>query len=267
MRIHQLGDGVPEVAVVAGIHGDEPCGPHAVERLLTADLDLRRPVKLVVANEKAIEADVRFLDEDLNRAFPGDPNADTHEGRLAHRLMAELEGCTVLALHSTQSTAEPFAVCRTVDEIARAVVPHLDVDKLLQTDALAAGRLILHPHTLEVECGLQGTEAAAENAHRLSREFLSATGALASPDGVESAADGGAARDVAVFDLLDAIPKPPAEEYEVFVENFAEVDIGERFAAADGDTFTADESFYPALMSAYGYADLFGYAAERAGTL
>ena len=267
MRIHQLGDGVPEVAVVAGIHGDEPCGPRAVERLLADPPDLERPVKLVVANEEALEAGVRYLESDLNRAFPGDPDADTHEGRLAHHLLGELEGCTVLALHSTQSTAEPFAVCRTVDEIARAVVPHLTVDRLLETETLADGRLIMHPHTLEVECGLQGTDAAAENAYRLVRGFLSATGALADPAGVDSAADGGTTREVEVFDLLDAIPKPPAESYEVFVENFAEVDVGDPFAAADGETFTADEAFYPALMSAYGYADLFGYAAERAGTL
>ncbi|WP_435063931.1 succinylglutamate desuccinylase [Halobaculum sp. EA56] len=266
MRIHQLGTGVPEVAVVAGIHGDEPCGPRAVERLLAADPDVDRPVKLVVANEEALDAGVRYLEEDLNRAFPGDADGDTHESRLAHHLMSELEGCTVLALHSTQSTAEPFAVCKTVDEIARAIVPHLPVDKLLESEGLAEGRLVRHPHTLEVECGLQGTEEAAENAHRLVRSFLSATGAFPRPGTDDAVADGGA-RDVEVFRLLDAVPKPPADEYEVFVENFAAVSVGERFASADGEVFTADEPFHPALMSAYGYADLFGYAAERAGTL
>ncbi|QZP37823.1 succinylglutamate desuccinylase/aspartoacylase domain-containing protein [Halobaculum magnesiiphilum] len=285
MRIRQLGTGVPEVAVVAGIHGDEPCGPRAVERLLAADPDVERPVKLIVANEKALEAGVRYTEEDLNRAFPGDPNGDTHESQLAHHLMAELEGCTALALHSTQSTAEPFAVAETVDEIARAIVPHLSVTKLLQTEGLAEGRLIRHPHTIEVECGLQGTDEAAENAYRLVRGFLAATGALPeatpaapAPSGVtdresesdaeaDAASDGGTAAHVEVFELVDPVPKPAADEYEVFVENFTEVAVGERFAAADGEVFTADTSFYPALMSPYGYADLFGYAADRVGVL
>ncbi|WP_348610587.1 succinylglutamate desuccinylase/aspartoacylase domain-containing protein [Halobaculum rarum] len=280
MQVYQLGEGVPEVAVVAGIHGDEPCGPRAVDRLLAAAPDVERPVKLIVANEAALEAGVRYTEEDLNRAFPGDPNGDTHESQLAHHLLAELEGCTVLALHSTQSTDEPFAVAETVDEIARAIVPHLSVTKLLQTEGLAEGRLIQHPHTIEVECGLQGTEAAAENGYRLVRGFLAATGALpvsASVDtGAEPAADGGYPEDercadpnaaVDVFELIDPVPKPEAEEYEVFVENFTEVAVGERFAAADGEVFTADESFYPALMSPYGYADVFGYAADRAGVL
>ena len=267
------------MAVVAGIHGDEPCGPRAVDRLLAADPDVERPVKLIVANEAAIEAGVRYTEEDLNRAFPGDPNGDTHESQLAHHLMAELEGSTVLALHSTQSTDEPFAVAETVGEIARAIVPHLSVSKLLQTEGLAEGRLVQHPHTIEVECGLQGTDAAAENGHRLVREFLAATGALptASPTGTAPghAADGGEpeterygdSSSVDVFELVDAVPKPAADEYEVFVENFAEVTVGERFAAADGEVFTADESFYPALMSPYGYVDVFGYAADRVGSL
>lgn len=34
MRVAQLGEGDPEIAVVGGIHGDEPCGVHAVERLI-----------------------------------------------------------------------------------------------------------------------------------------------------------------------------------------------------------------------------------------
>ena len=283
MQVHQLGDGVPEVAVVAGIHGDEPCGPRAVDRLLAADLDVERPVKLIVANEEALEIGERYTEEDLNRAFPGDPNGDTHESQLAHHLMSELEGCTVLALHSTQSTAEPFAVAETVDEIARAIVPHLPVTKLLETEGLAEGRLIQHPHTIEVECGLQGSDEAAENGYRLVRGFLAATGALPAPAEAtpsrtpDAASDGGTAAGttsavdagapVEVFKLLDPVPKPSAETYEVFAENFAEVRVGERFAAADGEEFTADESFYPVLMSPYGYADLFGYAADRVGVL
>ena len=268
MRIHQLGDGVPEVAVVGGIHGDEPCGPAAVERLVAEAPVVERPVKLIVANEEALARDVRFVDEDLNRAFPGDPNAESREGRLAHDLARELEGCTTLALHSTQSFAEPFALCDTVDEVVRAVVPHLPVDVLVETDLFTRGRLIEYPHTVEVECGLQGSDEAAENAYWLTRAFLSATGALAPPTADESAGAIHTARDeVDVFRLLEPLRKPPAEEYQVFAHNFERVEAGERFAVADGETFTADEPFYPVLLSARGYADLFGYAAEKVGTL
>jgi predicted deacylase len=266
MQIHQLGDGTPEVAIVAAMHGDEPCGVRAVERLLAADPDLDRPVKLIVANEEALAADRRYLDEDLNRAFPGNPDAETHEGRLAYALAGEVRDCTTLSLHSTQSYGEPFALVDEIDAVTRTICPRLPVDVVVETSEFTEGRLISYPHVVEVECGLQGSEQAAENAYWLVQAFLSATGALRAPMADDPVQDGGG-REVAVFRLTRPIPKDPADEYEVFVTNFEEVAAGERFAAADGEALYADDSFYPILLSPYGYEDVFGYAGQRVGLL
>ncbi|MUW15030.1 succinylglutamate desuccinylase [Halorubrum sp. CBA1125] len=266
MDVHDLGDGEPEVAVVGAIHGDEPCGARAVERLLDADPAVERAVRLVLANEAALDAGERFLDADLNRAFPGDADADAHETRLAAEVLAAIEGCTTLAIHSTQSYAGPFAVVDSMDEVARAVAPHLPVDAVIQTDAFTEGRLIEHPHTIEVEAGLQGSAEAADNAYWLTRAFLAATGVLPAP-GADGVVDAGGREAVEVFRLRDRIPKPAAETYEVFARNFERVAAGERFAAADGDAIRADEPFYPVLLSPYGYRDQFGYVADRVGTL
>jgi predicted deacylase len=266
MQIHQLGEGQPELAVVAGIHGDEPCGVRAVERLLAENPSVDRPVKFIIANEPALEAGERFVDEDLNRTFPGDPDGDSHESRLAHEIAREVQGCTVLALHSTRSYAEPIAVIDTVDEIARSLAPLLPVDVLVETDEHTDGRLIEHAHTIELECGLQGSEQAAENAYWLVRAFLAASNVLAPPTSDERL--GTPERgDVRVFRLNSPIPKPSGREYDVVVPNFEKVEAGERFAVADGEALTADEPFYPVLLSAHGYDDIFGYAAEAAGTL
>jgi len=271
MRIYELGDGTPEVAVVGSVHGDEPCGKRAIERFVATEPDVERPVKLIIANEEALDAGVRYLDEDLNRAFPGDANADSHEGRLAADLVRELRGTTVLSLHSTQSYAEPFALVDEVDAVSRAICPHLPMEYLVETGAFASGRLIDHAHTIEVECGLQGTDSAATNAYWIVRAFLSATGVLPAP--VEGEAEPPLSLhrrdegDVTVFRLLDQIPKDAAEEYHVFVDNFQRVSPGELVAAADGHEFSADSEFYPVLLSANGYEDVFGYAADRVGTL
>ncbi|MFD1598274.1 succinylglutamate desuccinylase/aspartoacylase domain-containing protein [Halobellus rarus] len=271
MRIYELGEGTPEVAVVGSVHGDEPCGERAIERFVAGEPSVERPVKLIVANEEALDAGVRYLDEDLNRAFPGDPKAQTHEGRLAHDLVRELRGKTVLSLHSTQSYAEPFALVDEVDAVSRAICPHLPMQYLVETGPFATGRLIDHAHTIEVECGLQGSEEAATNAYWILRAFLSATGVLAAP--VEGDVEPPLSlhrRDedeVTVFRLLDQIPKNPAEEYRIFVDNFQRVAPGDTVAAADGDAFSADDEFYPVLLSANGYEDVFGYAADRLGTL
>lgn len=247
------------MAVVGGIHGDEPCGVHAVERLLAADEEFTRPVAFVIANERAAEAGERYVDADLNRVFPGDPSADAHERRLAADLAAELAGCTVLAIHSTQSHAEPFAVVDGIDDVARELVPQLPVSAVVDSANFVEGRLFAaDADVVEVEAGLQGSAAAAENALRITRAFLTAMGAL--PGDTVS-------HEVPAFRLLRRLPKESAEEYEVFVENFQPVAAGQTYAASDGHALVADEEFYPVLLSAYGYADVFGYAAERIGVL
>lgn len=254
MKVAQLGSGHPEIAVVAGVHGDEPCGVRAIERLLDDNPSVSRPVKLIVANEEALERRVRFLDEDLNRAFPGDPDADSHEGRLAAELAAELEDCLAFSMHSTQSHAEPFAIVNGLGDAAREICPQLPIAAIVDSGPFATGRLFTAVETIEVECGLQGSDTAAENADRLTRAFLTAVGALPG-DAI--------GREVPVFRLVDRLTKDRAETYEVFVDNFTRVEAGESFAAADGEAHAAEEAFYPVLVSPYGYSDVFGYAAER----
>jgi predicted deacylase len=262
MRVAQLGEGDPELAIVGGIHGDEPCGRRAVERLIEESPEVGLPVKLVVANERALEQGTRYVDEDLNRAFPGDPDGGTHESRLAHRLVQELRGCTVFSLHSTRSYPAPFALVDGLDAAVRSVCPYLSVEAVVETAGFSMGRLIAYSDVVEVECGLQGTEDAARNALMLCREFLAATGALASESEPK------AVHDVPVFRLERQLPKPTdVGEFEVFVENFERVDEGEEYAAANGRAFVAEEPFYPVLLSAYGYRNVFGYSASLVGKL
>jgi succinylglutamate desuccinylase len=261
MRVETLGEGEPEVAIVGGIHGDEPCGPKAIEAVLESDPDVERPVKLVVANEKALARGVRYVEEDLNRAFPGAPDADTHEGRLAHELLTEIRGCEILSLHSTRSYPAPFALVDSLDGHARSICPYLSVEAVVETAGYSGGRLIAYPDVIELECGLQRSAAAAENATRLAREFLVAVGALSGETKAPRH------HPLPVFRLDEQIPKGDADSYEVFVENFERVAEGERFAAEDGEPLVAEVPFYPILLSADGYRKVFGYRGELVGRL
>lgn len=254
MRVEQLGSGTPEVAILAGVHGDEPCGVRAVERLLEAEPSVSRPVKLVVANERALSRETRYVDEDLNRTFPGDPNAESHEKRLAAELERELSGVLTFSMHSTRSYGEPFAIVNRITERTRKLCSQLPVGSLVGCGEFDEGRMFTRVEAIEVECGLQGSDRAAENAYRLARAFLRAVDAL--PGETDS-------RELPAYRLVDCIPKERADSYEVYVENFKRVDPGDPFAAADGTARVADEPFYPVLMSPDGYQDVFGYAAER----
>lgn len=261
MRVEQLGDGEPEIAIVGSIHGDEPCGRDGIEAVLADPPAVDRPVKFIVVNEEALAAGRRYVDVDLNRIFPGDPDSDVREVRLAAALSEELRGCTVLSLHSTQSYDGMFALVDDLTPLAREIVPKLSVDAVVRTKGENEGRLFsVAPEAIEVECGFQGSPEAAANAERVIREFLAALGVSDEEPTRHN-------ESLPVFQLGDPVPKTAADRYEVFVENFERVGAGERFAAVDGDPIVADEPFHPVLMSARGYEDVFGYRGSKVGVL
>lgn len=264
MRVVTLGDGTPDVAVVGGIHGDEPCGWRAVQSLISAAPDVERPLKLVLANERARNQNRRYVDGDLNRSFPSRLDdddfeyRDDYEGHLARRLIDHLQDCLVLGLHSTQSHPEPFAIVSDPTDRICDVLTRLPIEAVVESGRFTAGRLIGPLETIEIECGYQGSEAATANAHAVTDAFLRATGVLQNPLPV---------REVPYYRLFDRIPKADATDYEVFADNFREVDPGEPYAATNGRAHYANDPFVPVLMSPEGYDEVFGYAATRIGSL
>jgi len=261
MRVEPLGEGEPSIAVAGSLHGDEPCGRDGIEAVLDDPPAVSQPVKFIVVNERALAAGERYMELDLNRVFPGDPDSELYEMRLAAELAEELQGCTVLSLHSTQSYDGLFALVDEVTELARDVCPRLSVDAVVRTRGHNEGRLFsVAPSTIEVECGYQGSAEAAANAEQVIREFLAALDVTDEPSPSRTTS-------LPVFQLGGPIPKAAAEEYEVFVHNFEPVAAGDAVASADGETVYADEEFHPVLLSAEGYEEVFGYRGTRVGSL
>ncbi|MEA5408458.1 succinylglutamate desuccinylase/aspartoacylase family protein [Haloarculaceae archaeon H-GB2-1] len=240
--------------MVACLHGDEPCGAVAIERFLASDASLAEPVTFVIANERALDAGVRFVDEDLNRAFPGDSESDSHESRLAARLLTELDGTRVLDLHSTRSFADPFALVQRRSAVTAALAATTGVSRVVDISAVPGG-LVGHVDGVAVECGYKGTEAAAENATRILRTFLAANGLLDAPF---------QRSDPTLFEVTGVVE---GAGFEFCGRNFERVTAGEVFARRDDEVERAAEPFYPVLMSTDGYDEIVGFQSRRVGPL
>ncbi|WP_338729077.1 succinylglutamate desuccinylase/aspartoacylase family protein [Haladaptatus sp. DJG-WS-42] len=255
MRVHTLGSGDPEFAVVACLHGDELCGKNAIERFLAAKIPVEKPLKLIIANEEAIAEGERFLDEDLNRAFPGHENSESHEDRLAAAVLDELDGLQVLDLHSTVSFPEPFVFYHRLTSHTRRLLRATGLARAVNISHVGGG-LINHVDGVAVECGLKGSDEASEHAYNVLVNFLAShriidhDHALSDPD---------------VYRVTEVVP---GAGYEFLGENFEEVEVGEVYATKDGEPEkVAGESFFPVLMSTGGYDHLIGFAAQRLGAL
>jgi predicted deacylase len=262
--------GGARVAIVGGIHGDEPAGVRIVERL-AAELAPLDPsdgegedggvVRLILANERAIEAETRYTDADLNRAFPGDADSDEYERALAPRLVAELEGFdAVLALHTSHSAPPPFAIFSDLTESVRRTVTGLPVDHVVDAGGLRSTTLdSVIPHTVSIEVGRQGSEEAVEFGHEACRAFLRVHGALADEPPTFS--------ETVVVKGSEEVPKG-AGEPRVHFANFEPIPEGAVFAEDDVYTHRVEEpGVVPFLASEDGYDDIFGMYGRVIGVL
>ena len=256
MQVHTVGEGTPEVAVVGAVHGDEPCGARAIERFLESDPEVDRPAKLIVANERALERGVRYVETDLNRALPGDPESDLYEERLAHDLATEVEGCLSLGIHSTVSYDEAFANVAYLNDRKREIAAHLPVTGIVDFTAVSDGRSVELPGFVDIEAGYQGSDAAVDNAYDCIVAFLRTTGVLPGDP---------PAQDPDFYEVDEAIYKEPTRTYRVHAENFERVAPGETFATVDEEPMVADDEFWPVLMSAGGHDKLLGYRSTDRG--
>lgn len=251
MRSYQLGEGTPKIAVVAVLHGDEPCGRRALERLKESQYSLQQPVKLVVANEKAMSEGKRFLDRDLNRCFPGDPNSELHEEKLAAELMDELKGLKTLVLHSMEGFEEPFCLFNGSDE---DLIKACRVEKAVDVSPLEENSIERYLDAVSVEAGQKGSEEAERNAYKIVLNFL------------------------AYFDVIEKKPRETNPEifeiyevvegdYRFLAENFQKVEEGEKFAEKNSSQKKASEEFYPILMSSDQYEEILGFKGRKLGKL
>lgn len=244
-------------AVVGGIHGDEPSGVRAVEGILgdeaAGTFTLTAGVRFIIGNPSAVAAGQRYLECDLNRSFPGDPDGLLEE-RLASVICEAVADVPTLALHATRSSGTPFAFARQDDEAAIELVRSMSVPYLVLVDGEGIGSLSTCGSVVTVEAGLQGSENAAQTARELTEEFLIASGAM---DGSASPSD------PAVFESGEPIERPTGTHFEVLVDNFDRVEAGDPYVRVDGTDLTADETFYPILLSADGYEDILGFKGDK----
>jgi hypothetical protein len=106
-----------KILVVGGMHGNEPLGIELVKALRNKPIN---NVDAVFANERAIQQNVRFVDQDLNRTFPGSVNGKTYEQRRAAWLIEKAKHYDiVLDFHNTYCSGND---CCFIGEQAKPIL-------------------------------------------------------------------------------------------------------------------------------------------------
>lgn len=110
--LYESGSDGPRLIVLGAIHGDEPCGPEGIQRVMqkidTGELELRAGSVCFVpiANPEAYQAQERELSENLNRILRKTDNPTLYEAKLANELCALIDEADVmLDIHSSHANA------------------------------------------------------------------------------------------------------------------------------------------------------------------
>jgi predicted deacylase len=195
------GHGGPHVLVNALTHGNELCGPIALDFLFRQGVRPERGrLTLCFANvaayrcfDPARPAASRFIDEDFNRVWSHEvldgPRASVELNR-ARTLRPLYDSVDLLLdLHSMQHATAPLVLCGTTER-GRALARKVGMPQWIVSDAgHAAGRRLLdydafaapegHRTALLVECGQHWEARAAQVAIETTLRFLVATGTVA----------------------------------------------------------------------------------------
>lgn len=132
----------------------------------------------IVGNPKAVEANVRFVDADLNRSAPGNPDSKAYEERLAAELVELSRNYTmVIDIHGTRSD---FGIVK--------IIPYPSFSNLVLAGMFPAKRNVIwyskssekkgplvqfmHCPAIELECGDKNDPKTALELKKMLVSFL-----------------------------------------------------------------------------------------------
>jgi predicted deacylase len=213
------------VAIVGSLHGNEPCGRIAIEKLAEqareGDFALAQgTLFLIHGNAEASEIGCRHTEEgtDLNRLFDYHfienlpEKRWTSEHKRAFELRPLLESLdSALDIHSATSPTAPFGICSPVPgsgQLARQLgLPFIthgwEGPGLLGHRVLLQTLNLRNKPSVAVECGQHEDEGVVERAHETVSRFLAALGML-NPEHTPAPSE----EPVLELVLVDAVKKP-----------------------------------------------------------
>lgn len=150
-------DSGPILLLVAGLHGNEPAGIQAIHETLLElsylESRLLGSIYGIRGNIKALQENKRYIDTDLNRMWPLDPDVEIDETAAEYeeylgimeviREIKSIQGdrpLMLLDLHTTSSESLPFLLCGD-DVRSRRLVKPIPVPTVLGVENRIKGTL------------------------------------------------------------------------------------------------------------------------------
>ncbi len=242
----------PRVYVNACTHGNERVGARILESLQTISL-LKGTLVTNIAHKEAFALGKRYIDQDLNRVFPGKPDGDTEE-RLAHELLPLIQAADiVLDIHSTESGRHESLIVTKIDESTQNMLDFVNPKRVLIMSISGNHALISSAKIgIAFEYGSDQSESTYQETLRGIMSILIGLGMV----------KGRLRRKRRIseyYEVSQTLEKPVGFAIEKTIQNFKFVQKGGIVARSGEHILTAPQDFYPILFGKNTYTSIFGF--------
>lgn len=237
-------------------HGDERIGVKVAEKI--KKLGISKDVLIVqIANKRALDLNTRYIDQDLNRSFPGKKNGN-YEQSLAYKLSPIIKSAdVVIDIHSTTSGLKDALIVTKLDTQTLECVKAIQPKHLLIMNATKRNALIS-----QAKIGI-GFEYGKDKDPITVRETTLGIKRLLKHLGLINIRLPQRKITTNYFNVTSTIKKPRDYSLVKGIKNYQLISKGSVYATNGKKTLIAKEDFYPILFGEKKYKDIFGFSAQK----
>lgn len=255
--IEEYGSGLPVVTFVACMHGNEKAGIEILERL-REQLIIQGTMRLVVANPKAVIMSKRFVEQDLNRCFPGKIDGKFEE-QLARQLRRQLSNSDFLVdLHSTTAQTPPFIITRQYQRLVKDLIEAAGIKKVVIRPRSGVALIDWVKVGIGIELGPHDAPQTLEDG------FSAVINVLSTLNMIKKKKDRINEEAIECFKAEVVLPMPSRfEARPEGIHNFQMIEKGSAVGISDGVEIVVEKDFYPILYGEVSYQDTLCWVGEK----
>lgn len=237
-------------------HGNEKIGLGVAREL--KKLKIAKNILFVqIANKKAFKLHKRFIDQDLNRSFPG-KKLGNYEEKLAYKLSPIIKSVDlVIDIHSTKSELKDAIIVTKLDKDTQGYIKAIQPKYVLVMNAIKNNALIS-----QAKIGI-AFEYGKDNDLNVLKNIVIDIKRLLKHLDLINIKTLQRKRTTKFFNIFSKVDKPKGYKLLKKVKNYKLICKGETFAKKDNNYLIAEEDFYPILFGDKNYKDYFDFKGKK----
>jgi len=237
-------------------HGDENIGFEVAKEIKKLNIDQNIFI-VQIANKKAFGLHKRFIDQDLNRSFPGKKRGN-YEERRAYELLPIIKSVDlVIDIHSTTSDLKDTLIVTKLDSKTLKYVKIIQPKHVLVMNATKDNALISAAKIgIAFEYGGDNNKEVLQKTILGIKRLLNYLGIINEKLPVTSIK-------TIYYDVISTVTRLRGYKLNSNIKNYKLVRKGVLIAEKGKDLLVAEEDFYPILFFEKSYKDYFGFKAKK----